>query len=540
VFSTGIAARRRLHRAARLNEWGNVRGTFRCAALVGLVVSASALAQTRTSQSQQSTPDQAQTPERPQPIAPPRPSGVTVAPVPPLRDAPAFAPAPAPATQELPTASGRPMDIDFDADPVLRLRHAQASFEPFRAAIAHAVENHPGTLEAAAGEDEALGALEEARAGELPTIDLSVTSYRVLSRDFSDDPFNIIERSRPRQRTDAILNVTQTLFDFGATQRRILAAGARLRAAGADLEAQADRIALNAIGAWYDVFAYRAMVALTEAFAANQRDLRAAVQIRVREGVSAEGDVARVDSYIAQADTRLARFRRLLASAEARFTELTGSPVPAGLERAPTPGGIVSSRDQAVLAANSTANVRSAQAGADASAQEARAARADRLPTITAGIDAGRYGVIENDRDYDIRGRVALRYRIFGSADARSEQYEARARGAEARSQRIREEAERDAAIAWSDVRALEQQLTALEASYIASRRSRDVIAERFRVARGTLFDVVAAEDAYFESATAYIQALAELDAARYVLLSRMGRLLDLLEVDPDRLRGEG
>jgi outer membrane protein, adhesin transport system len=513
-----------------------VRGTFRCAALVGLAVSASALAQVVTSQSQQSTSGQALPPERP--IMPgPRPSGVTVPP-PPRREAPAFVPTPV--SRELPTASGRPMEIDFDADPVLRLRRAQAGFEPFRAAIAHAVETHPGTLEAAAGEDEALGVLEEARQGELPTVDLNVTSYRVLSRDFSDDPFNIIERSRPRQRTDAILSVTQTLFDFGATQRRILAAGARLRAAGADLEVQADRIALNAIGSWYDVFAYRAMVALTEAFAANQRDLRAAVVIRVRDGVSAEGDLARVDSYIAQADTRLARFRRQLASAEARFTELTGAPVPAGLERAPAPGGVISSRDQAVLAASSSAAVRSAQATSDASAQEARAARADRLPAITAGVDAGRYGVIENDRDYDVRARVALRYRIFGAADARSEQYDARARGAEARSQRIREESERDAAIAWSDVRALEDQLTALEASYIASRRSRDVIVERFRVARGTLFDVVAAEDAYFESATAYIQALAELDAARYVLLSRMGRLLDLLEVDPDRLRGEG
>ncbi len=100
--------------------------------------------------------------------------------------------------------------------------------------------------------------------------------------------------------------------------------------------------------------------------------------------------------------------------------------------------------------------------------------------------------------------------------------------------------AERDAAIAWSDVRALEQQLEALEAAYIASRLSRDVIVERFRAARGTLFDVVAAEDAYFESATSYIQALTELDAARYVLLSRMGRLLDILRIDADALRGEG
>ena len=89
-------------------------------------------------------------------------------------------------------------------------------------------------------------------------------------------------------------------------------------------------------------------------------------------------------------------------------------------------------------------------------------------------------------------------------------------------------------------MRALEEQLTAIEASYIASRRSRDVIAARFRAARGTLFDVVAAEDSYFSSATAYIQALTELDAARYVLLSRMGRLLDTLHIDSDRLGGRG
>ena len=72
-----------------------------------------------------------------------------------------------------------------------------------------------------------------------PTVDLNVTGYRVLSREFSNDPTNIIERSRPEQRTDAILSAQQVVFDFGATARRAAAAGARLRAAGADLEASA-------------------------------------------------------------------------------------------------------------------------------------------------------------------------------------------------------------------------------------------------------------------------------------------------------------
>ena len=430
-----------------------------------------------------------------------------------LAQPPAAEPPPA---ASLPAPSGRPLEIDFAADPILRLRRQQVDFETFRNAIATAVESHPATAESAAGEDEALAALEQAEETRLPTVDINLQSYRVLARDFSNDPTNIIERSRPTQRTDALVTVQQSIFDFGAGARRVAAAGARLRAAAAELEASADRIALNAIASWYEVFGYRSLVELTAAFRDSQRELRSAVEERIAQGVSAESDLARVDSYIAQTETRLARFRRQLASAEARFAELAGVPASAGLERAPTPPVTIRSRD------------------------EAAAARAERLPQLTAGVDAGRYGVFENDRDYDIRGRVALRYRLFGGTDARAEQFVARARAADARFDRVREEAERDAAIAWSDVKALEEQLSALEASYVASRRSRDVILERFRVARGTLFDVVAAEDAYFEAATSYIQALSELDAARYVLLSRTGRLLEVLRIDTDRLRGEG
>jgi len=75
-----------------------------------------------------------------------------------------------------------------------------------------------------------------------------------------------------------------------------------------------------------------------------------------------------------------------------------------------------------------------------------------------------------------------------------------------------------------------------LQSAYIAGRRSRDVIVARFRASRGTYLDVIAAEDAYFDNATAYVQALMELDAARYVLLSRTGGLLDVLRIEPDQL----
>jgi adhesin transport system outer membrane protein len=88
-------------------------------------------------------------------------------------------------------------------------------------------------------------------------------------------------------------------------------------------------------------------------------------------------------------------------------------------------------------------------------------------------------------------------------------------------------------------VRALEAQLAALENSYIASRQSRDVLAERFRVARGTLFDLLESESGYFGVAASYIRAITELDAARYVLLSRTGRLLPTLSIEPPALEDQ-
>jgi adhesin transport system outer membrane protein len=447
--------------------------------------------------------------------------------------------APVPATgPSLPGPSADPLHIDFSGDPVLRLARRQVSAEQFRALISTAVERHPGTLEAEASTAEARAVVSEAYERRLPSVDLTVQNYQVLARQFSNDPNNIIERTRAHARTDAQLSITQNILDFGASANRVAAAGARLRAAAADAEANADNIALSAIAAWYDLFAYRALVGLTENFVANQQELRSAVEERVRQGVSAPGDTARVESYLASAQTRLASFRRLLANAEARFTQLTGTPPPATLERAPVAELPAMSRDAASLAAMSGPQSRAAQAAADSARQEARATRADRMPQIGVGLDAGRYGVFENTQDYDIRARVTYRQHLFGGTEARLAQAQARSRSADARASRIRDEAARDAAIAWSDVGALEEQLKAMEASYIASRRSRDVLVERFINSRGNLFDVVAAEDSYFETATSYIRALSELDAARYVLLSRTGGLLKELRIDPAKVGG--
>ncbi len=421
--------------------------------------------------------------------------------------------------------------IDGGYDPVLSLGYHNGDIEIFRKIVGDAIARHPTSGEALAGKAEAEAARAEALSGRLPVIDATISSYQTISRDFSNDPQNVIERSRARSRTDASLSISQPLYDFGATGNRIASARSRITASKAGIDETANRIAIGVVASHYDVFGYRALLALGKNFGESQRTLRRAVEVRIRQGVSAAGDIAQVDSYIGSADRRVAEFARELASAEARYVELIGDVPPANLLRVPSPVEPVMSKDMAQFLARSTPNVVSAEALAEAGRRDARAAQAVMLPNLSVGIDAGRYGVIETSRDYDIRARITLRQRFLGGGQERANQSRARADAAIARADRIREEAARDASIAWSDVKALEEELAALQTSYLSSRRSRDVLLERFKVSRGTLFDVLASEDNLFQSATSYIRTLTQLDTARYILLSRTGQLLTVLAI---------
>lgn len=436
----------------------------------------------------------------------------------------------------LPAPGGDPMAIDPARDPVLALARASSPVATFNRAIGEAVARNPALDEAVAQADEAEAVRNEARTRQYPVIDLSLTHFETLSRAFSNDPLNILERSRPRFRTDASLRAQQPLFDFGSTGNRIRASGQRMEAAIAGIEDSSAQIALRAIGAWYQVYGYRALVRLGEAFVASQGDLRARVQDRVRRGAAAAGDVAQVDSYVASSAAQVAIFRRQLASAEAQYLQVVGSPAPADLGRAPVPDLSGVGADRLAGLAGELPAVRAAKFAARASDYDAKAIRADALPTVSLGVDSGRYGLLQNPYDYDIRGNVTLNLRLFGGIQQRIDQADARRRGANARLQRTQQEALRDAQIALSDVSALEEAQGALEENYLASRRSRDVLAERFRVSRGTLFDLIGAEANYFGVAARYVQTVTELDTARYILLARTGRLLGAVGVDPARL----
>jgi outer membrane protein, adhesin transport system len=434
----------------------------------------------------------------------------------------------------LPVPSMAPLAESDSTDAILKLARTLSDADAFREVIGEAVKASPVIAEGKADEAAAVAGKRNAQAQLLPRIDVTLSANRSLARDFSNDPDNVIERARGNGRVDSILSAEQILIDFGAAQNRVNAAILRIDASEAELDRKTETVALRAIGVWYELFAYGHLVDLAQNYVDRTNGLRGAVEQRIAQGVAAPVERARLESAMASGKLRLAQFQQALGSAQARFRENFGLQPPVRLARAPAPGLSDYSGEQLAALAGETSSVRSAEAQAKAAKEDLRAANADTLPKVTAGVDAARYGLFEpGRRDYDVRGRLTLRVGLFGPGFAREQEAKARADAAAARADTVRLEAEREARIAWSDVRALASTLDAYEADYRASRITRDAVTERFRVARGTLFDALDGEERLLAAAASYIQAMAELDSTTYVALARSGELLDHLKIPP-------
>lgn len=417
---------------------------------------------------------------------------------------------------------------------VRALAQHTAELEAFKAAVADAVNKHPRVAEAIAAQREAKQQINEVRAGLLPTIDAGLNFDRSLSRSFGGNQ-NLNEAFRPKERLDAQVTGSQLITDFGATRHRVKSATARASAEEETVRLAAEQVTLDAVAAWDDLALAQTLVALGDAFVARHRQILADTRLRFDQGVGPKSDVARVEAYLANIEGQVARFRRDLASARARYREAFNAPPPDMISRAPSLQTQAASLEeaQALAAKNNPLVARAAKltTGAD---EDYAAAKADRLPRLSLQVDATRFGAFDSKADYDVRGRVVSRYPLFsgGLRSARSAQALQRLKSAEQAQARTQAEMERDVAIAYEDVTALAAQRDTLQRSFEANQRALGFFVEQFKVARGTLLDLLQAEQDAFQANVAYARGQTEYTYSKNVLLTRTGELLPVFGIN--------
>ncbi len=425
--------------------------------------------------------------------------------------------------------AAEPTPTEISAKLVARITSSAGDSVAYRNTVATAVQGHPRVLEAIANQREQGQRVREVRAGLLPTINADLNTNRSLSRRFFDLQGRRVESLQPKATTDVSLQGQQLLTDFGATRHRIKGQALRTVAAQSDVADAATNVALEAASAWSAVVELQTLTQLGDAFIKRHEKILADTKLSFDQGFGRGSDVARVEAYLARAEGTVANLTRDLAQAKARYRSVFNTAAPDNLERVGLPKTMAATADEAVsLAQAQGASVVRAKALTSGAKEDYKAARSDLYPRLAVGVDATKYGIFHGGNDYDIRTRLISNYPLFdgGSRSSKSAQAYQRYRAAEDSESRAAQETARDTIIAFEDVTALQAQVDTLKRAYVASVRSRDYFIEQFKVARGTLLDVLQAEQDAFEATVAYIRAIGQLDLARQTLMARTGELL--------------
>jgi outer membrane protein len=393
--------------------------------------------------------------------------------------------------------------------------------EAIAASLAHA----PEIAAADAKADAARGRLDQAQSGRLPTVTLSGTIGvgRLDPKEFfglsADD---VVPRA-------ALATIEQPLFTGGRVEAGIDQARAGIAAAEAGQTATRSQLVAATVQAYGDVLTTAHLIKLFERQVAETIEIERQARLRFRAGESPSTDISQASARLAEARAGLARAQGQQVSARARFSNLTGLDAFA-LDPLPANPALPATLEEAMdLAMRDNPSLTQAEAGLRQARAAARAARAERLPTVGAFAEAA---TVRDQFFPDYRadsGTVGIRARweLFsgGRVSGKISEASGEERAAEARLRSVRMHTEEQLISAFQNVRTaqLVEQAAGDQAS--AAKEALTSVRHEVRVGMKPQLDLLDAEREAIAAEAAAARARADRIVAAYQLLSLLGRL---------------
>jgi adhesin transport system outer membrane protein len=328
------------------------------------------------------------------------------------------------------------------------------------------------------------------------------------------------------------LELSQLLWDGLTTHNEVERLGhAKLQRYFEFLDAT-EQFGMEAAKAYYDVVRYRKLVALAEDSYVQHKVSFDQVQSRVNAGVGRGVDLEQVVARVALAESNLVTERANLHDVTERYVRIVGSVPPADNVSAvsmvrPLPA---SEQDAMQVAALQSPAV----AGAIENLRGARSAAAGRKgafqPRIEARVRAAGGHNLDGElyQKKDATAEIALTWNIFnGGADsARERQYASLLSQAENLRDKACNDARQTVAIAFNDVRKLNEQLGYLDRNVVSIQKARDAYRQQFDIGQRSLLDLLNSENELYTAKRSYVLAEEDLATAIVRTYAGMGTLI--------------
>lgn len=393
----------------------------------------------------------------------------------------------------------------------LQAQVTSVAADPLRHAVETALKTNPEVTARFNAYRAASDAVDAARGGLLPRLDLNasvgVDRDRITSRLPQNETLN---------RRGAALTLTQLLWDGLGTQREIDRFGHDRLARYFDLIEATEQTALEAARALYDVQRFQRLVALAEDNYVQHRYASQQIQSRFRAGVGRGVDLEQANARLALAESNLTTETANLHDVMTRYARIVGELPPQRTDVIP-PLAVLS----AEVPATSAEVLNRAVVQSPAVSASIEAVRAARLsvqvrdsafqPRLEARVRSGIGNNFDGVRDQkrDSSAELVLNWNLFngGSDQARVRQQVNLLSQTEDLRDKACQDVRQTAAIAFNDTRKLTEQLVLLDRNTLAIEKARDAYRQQFDIGQRSLLDLLNAENELYTARRAYANA---------------------------------
>lgn len=399
--------------------------------------------------------------------------------------------------------------------------------ESLRDAIVASLKQNPEIQIAVAQQDDALYAVDEARAGYLPRVDIQAGWGREYAQAAS-------QASTERYRTEATITLNQNIWDFGVTTNDIRRARATYRSAQWGTRERIEAISYDITNAYLAVLLQQKLLELTENEIAATKKIVRIVTIQKDLGLTTPADVGRAQTRLENVQSLLLDRKSALQQARSAYKRLTNH-MPGVVKDLPLAGNTLPESVEGAIDMMESHSPRLAQA------VEIRRSL-DRQYDSQSGTFFPRVGFqVQGNRREDVLGKtgiandaramITLSYNLFnGGADlALKRRIGARLRQADYELDRRRREVEQDIRIDYESLNAAREKIATINAEIDAAQRVADLYKQQFREGRRTVFDLLDSQQVLFNARNSQYANEISMRAAEYRVLQKLGGLFDLV-----------
>ena len=406
-----------------------------------------------------------------------------------------------------------------------------------RLSVEQAVNTNPEVTARFSAYRASLDAVDVARAGFRPRVDLAAS----VGRDNDRFANRLPDASQTLIRRQVGLNLTQLLWDGLGTANDVARFGHDRLARYFELLDATEQTALEAARAHFDVQRYRRLVLLAEDNYVQHRYAYLQIQSRFKAGVGRGVDLEQAGARVALAESNLTTEVANLHDVTLRYQRIVGNAPPrelptlallrAGLPASPGEAMTTAVRQSAAVSASIEA-LRAARATVDGR-------KSAYQPRIEARVRSavGRNVDSLQEQTRNVSAEVVMNWNLYnGGAD------QARVRQQThllSQATDLRDKACRDvrqtAAIAYNDTRKLVDQLVYLDRNTLAIEKARDAYRQQFDIGQRSLLDLLNAENEVYTARRAYANAEHDLGfayARTHAAMDQLGGTLGISRAD--------